>query len=251
MTWIRLFLFAGLLNLCFIPVVNAEVITIAAEDDWIPYARNDGTGLANDIIKSAFESVGITVEYKVFPYSRVLYYLKEGEYAAGFNVPLDEKSRKNFILGKQPLFEADSAYYYNTDSPLKALTRDELEHGERIGVVRGYGYGDHYLNLVEKGLINEEEANSETCNLKKLAAGRIDATILYEKTAGILISRMHLDKRIKTAFNNEKTPIYLAFSKNHPAGKYYCDKFDEGMRKIKANGVYEKIMESYNTALKD
>ena len=40
-------------------------------------------------------------------------------------------------------------------------------------------------------------------------------------------------------------PIYLAFSKAHPKGQSYADKFDEGMAKIQANGVYQKILDSY------
>ncbi len=63
---------AFLLSLSLSPGITAETIKIAAEDDWIPYARADGTGLANEIIKAAFEAVGINVEYKVVPYARAL-----------------------------------------------------------------------------------------------------------------------------------------------------------------------------------
>ncbi|OUR97239.1 hypothetical protein A9Q84_13010 [Halobacteriovorax marinus] len=225
--------------------VSAEVVTIAAEDDWIPYAREDGTGLSNDIVKAAFKSVGVEAKYKIFPYSRVLHYLESGEYVAGFNVPADASSRKKFILGKEKLFDAVSAYYENITSPMKAKNRDELRNAKRIGVVRGYGYGDHFSNLVKLGRISKEVTSSEISNLKKLALGRIDSTILYRKTSEILISKLKLVQKIKYAFDNEVTPVYLAFSRLHKKGRYYAKKFDEGMRNIRANGVYQKIVASY------
>ncbi len=59
------------------------------------------------------------------------------------------------------------------------------------------------------------------------------------------LDRLKLQDIVEYAFINESTPIYLAFSKTHPKGQYYSDKFDEGMRKIKANGTYKQIMDSY------
>jgi len=61
-----------LLSLSLSSAITAETIKIAAEDDWIPYARADGTGLANEIIKAAFQAVGVKVEYRVVPYARAL-----------------------------------------------------------------------------------------------------------------------------------------------------------------------------------
>ena len=58
-----------LLSLSLSSAITAETIKIAA---WIPYAKADGTGLANEIIKAAFQAVGVKVEYRVVPYARAL-----------------------------------------------------------------------------------------------------------------------------------------------------------------------------------
>jgi ABC-type amino acid transport substrate-binding protein len=46
-------------------------------------------------------------------------------------------------------------------------------------------------------------------------------------------------------FQNETTPIFLAFSKKNPKSQYYADKLDKGLAKIKKDGTYQKIMDSY------
>ena len=151
-------------------VSYAETITIAAENDWIPYAQKDGSGLSNEIIKAAFNSVDIQVNYKVLPYARVLYLIertRNNQYVAGFNVPLDKKSKEKFIFGKKKLYDAISAYYCAINKPLKAKNRTQLKHGEKIAIVLGYGYGNDYLNRVKERLITEEVSNSDTANLKK------------------------------------------------------------------------------------
>jgi len=234
-----------LLSLSLSANITAETIQIAAEDDWIPYARADGTGLANEIIKAAFETVGVNVEYRVVPYARALIYIEQGKSIAAFNVPLDEQSQAKYILGKEKLFDAVSAYYFNIQHPLQAKSRDELNNGELVGVVRGYGYGDHYLRLIKNKHIKEAVTNSESSNLKSLSRGRIDLTIIYDKTANILLNRLRLQANIQLAFINETTPIYLAFSRRHVQGQYYADLFDQGMKSIRENGLYQKIVDSY------
>ena len=222
-----------------------ETITLGAEDDWVPYARADGTGLANEIIVAAFKRVGIDVTFKVLPYNRILKLVEWGDLLGGFNVPLDEESKKKYVLGNTPLYDAVSAYYQDKSKPLKGKNRDELVNKEKVGVVLGYGYGDHFLGAVEKGNIIKEVSKSEKTNLKKLSVGRIDATIIYDKTAAVLLKELGLEDKIEMAFQNETTPIFLAFSRKDPKSQYYAHKLDEGLAKIKQDGTYQKIMDSY------
>ena len=235
----------AVISLCFTTVVRAESITIAAEDDWVPYARADGTGLANEMVKAAFKTVGIDVTYQVFPYIRVLSYLDSGEYVAGFNVPLDDENKDKYIFGKQRLYDVPSQYFVNKSAPLKATKREELVNGEKIGIVRGYGYGDAFNQMAEQGKVRSVISNSDSINLKKQASNRLDPTIIFEKSAGVLLKELGLEDQIEVAFVHEILPIYLAFSKAHPKGQYYSDKFDEGMANLKASGEYQKIYDSY------
>ncbi|WP_076407628.1 ABC transporter substrate-binding protein [Shewanella sp. UCD-KL12] len=240
-----LFCLISIWALLIVLPAHSETIEIAAEDDWVPYAQADGTGLANEIIIAAFQSVDISIIFRVMPYARALSYIEHGKIIAAFNVPLDAQSNEKYILGEEKLFDAVSAYYYCSDKQVTIMNREQLLNHEVVGVVRGYGYGDHYLSLVKEGHILEEIANSEVDNLRNLALGRIDFTIIYDKTANILVQQLQLESKIRFGFENETTAIYLAFSRTHPQGLYYSQQFDLGMKRIRLNGVYQKIMDSY------
>ena len=162
----------------------AETITLGAENDWSPYANPDGTGMANEIVAAAYKFVGVEVSFKVGPYNRLLKEVKDGAILGVFNVPRESAIEKIYIFGNTPLFIAHSAYYHNTGNPLSAGKKEDLVHGEKIGVVFDYGYGDFFS---KNDRIVKIPVRSDLLNLRKLARGRLDATILYEKTAKKLL----------------------------------------------------------------
>ena len=234
-----------LIILCFLSsasVSSAETITLGAENDWVPYANQDGTGMSNEIVRAAYKAVGIDVVFQVGPYNRLLKDVREGDILGAFNVPKEHANEAIYIFGKTPLFTALSAYYYNRDRPLKAKRKEELVNKEKVGIVFDYGYGDFFSN---NDRIEKIEVRSDLLNLRKLAKGRIDATILYDKTAKKLIKENGLTDKIEKAFDSESADIYVAFSKVVPKAQYYADKLDEGLAMIKANGTYQKILDAY------
>jgi len=224
---------------------KSEPLIIAAENDWVPYAKQDGKGMANDIIRAAFREVGIEIKYHVYPYARVLHYLKSGRYVAGFNVPFDDQSNQHYLLGKTPLYFAESAYYHHSARPLLIDSRKKLDRKKLIGVVRNYGYGDYYLDLVKWKKIVPVISNSELNNIDLLNLGRIDATILYTKTANFYRKGDRLNRQITKAFSNEKTPIHLAFSRQHEKGAHFLALFQQGLNKLIQSGKRDQILASY------
>jgi polar amino acid transport system substrate-binding protein len=235
----------GLIILCLLggaAVSSAETITLGAENDWVPYANQDGSGMSNEIVRAAYKAVGIEVSFQVGPYNRLLKSVRDGGLLGAFNVPKERSNEGLYIFGKTPLFTALSAYYHNRDNPLSATRKEDLVNGEKVGVVFDYGYGDFFTN---NDRIAKIEVRSDLLNLKKLAKGRLDATILYDKTARKLIEENGLGDKIAKAFDSESADIYVAFSKVFPKAQYYADKLDKGLAIIKANGDYQKILDAY------
>ena len=217
----------------------AETITLGAENDWAPYANPDGTGMANDIVSAAYKAVGIDVVFKVGPYNRLLKEVREGAILGAFNVPKESANEKEYLFGSTPLFVAHSAYYQNKDYPLSAGKKEDLVNGEKIGIVFDYGYGDFFA---KNDRIVKIPVRSDLLNVRKLARGRIDATILYDKTADKIIAENGLNGKILKAFDSESLNIFVAFSKTFKKAEYYAKKLDEGLAIIKSNGTYARIM---------
>ncbi|MCG6880865.1 MAG: transporter substrate-binding domain-containing protein [Deltaproteobacteria bacterium] len=217
----------------------AETITLGAENDWAPYANPDGTGMANDIVSAAYKAVGIDVAFKVAPYNRLLKEVREGAILGAFDVPKESANEKDYIFGTTPLFVAHSAYYHNKDHPLSAEKKEDLVNGEKIGIVFDYGYGDFFA---KNDRIIKIPVRSDLLNVRKLAKGRIDATILYDKTADKIMAENDLNGKILKAFESESSNIYVAFSRTFPKAEYYAKKLDEGLAIIKSNGIYNRIV---------
>ncbi|WP_283710862.1 substrate-binding periplasmic protein [Pseudoalteromonas prydzensis] len=223
---------------------ETEQITIAAEDSWPPYANADGIGLANEIITAAFATQNIEVEFHVYPYARVLHYLDTAAYVAGFNVPIDAVTKQKYLLGDTPLYEAFSAYYQNTEQPLEIVNREQF-NGQSVGVVRGYGYGQHHLDLIAKNAITIADANTDSANVKRLMMGRLDSALIFIKVANLLQRQQVLPKEVQLAFINEGTDIYLAFSRNHPDAMRLQKKFELGLQEIISTGERDSILAKY------
>ncbi len=238
---IRICLLAALiLGSC--SVALAETITLGAENDWAPYANPDGTGMANEIVRAAYKAVGIHVDFKVAPYNRLLKEVRDGTLLGAFNVPKESANESVYLFGSAPLFVARSAYYHNREHPLSASRKEDLVNGEKIGIVFDYGYGDFFA---KNDRVVKIPVRSDLLNLRKLAKERIDATILYDKTADKIIAENGLKDEIVKAFDSESSNIYVAFSKSYPKAAYYAKKLDEGLAVIRSNGRYERIVNAY------
>lgn len=220
----------------------AETVELAIEDAWEPYANADGTGMSSDLVRAAYLAVGIEVKLRVRPYARVLIEVRNGTVAGGLNVAREPSTAPDFLWGQELLFQADAHYYHRSDRPLAAKSAAELKNGERIGVIRGYEYGEQFFR---NDAINKEWVSRHAQNISKLLAGRLDAIIMFDKTANLLLARNGLEKRISPAFPCESSMIYVAFSLRHPRAAYFAGKLDEGLRIIKANGVHAAIAAKY------
>jgi polar amino acid transport system substrate-binding protein len=227
-----------------------DSFVLAAEDDWYPYSAGIGykaQGLSVELISAAYAAAGATVNYEAVPFSRAMAGVKSGRYTGCFNAAKSEQLKVDYLVPEQSLGKSiQTVWGKSAASPVKSY--QELE-GRTVGLANAYTYSPL---LTDNDKIIKETARLEVSNLKKLARGRIDYTIIDHWVALYLINtnKAELQGKIKQLGEMQIDEIIPVFSKTHPDGARAMYLYEKGMAIIKSNGTYDKIIQAWETKLK-
>ncbi|MFC7049318.1 substrate-binding periplasmic protein [Emcibacter nanhaiensis] len=216
-----------------------RTIVLGAEDSWPPFSNADGTGLSNSIVREAFGLRGIKVLFQVAPYARLLRMTEQGEIVGLFNVTKEPSTEKVYHFGKQRLFRATTGYYYHVGQPLKAGNFRELVNNERIGLMLGYEYGPFIL---QNDKVRTVRVNSQENLVHMLQRGRLDAVIMFDAIAEVVLAKTQAQQEIRRAFDGEHSDIYVAFSRKHPEAGMLAEELDAGLIALRESGRLAEIL---------
>ncbi|MDW5416576.1 transporter substrate-binding domain-containing protein [Iodobacter sp. CM08] len=232
-----------LASVLFTSHLYAETIIINAEDDWAPFSsmRADKLGvegLSPNLVKAAFNSQGIKVQFNAVPFARCLNEVEHGKVVACFDTSITEENKNKFIWHKTPLFEEGLSIFALSESTEKNLTPHDLE-GKTVGLTHGYTYPNILMD--NKKIIKDSSPFDDT-QLKKLILKRIQYAVINTTPGTLLINgnRNYKDK-VKIVGLVETSVFYLNFSRKHKDGQRMADIFEKGMKTIKSNGTYNHI----------
>lgn len=219
-----------------------ERVTLGIENSWPPYANRHGFGYSREIVKEAFKAVKIDADFKVLPYARVLDHTRKGKIHGGMNVTRQSTTERMFHFSEEPILKAKASFYFPVKSKIsKYKSIQTLPEGTKIGLISGYEYGDIYEHHRKK--FHETRVKTQDQIINMLVSGRIDCAIMFDEVASYTLKEMKLQNgAITKAFWNHTSDIFVAFNKHHPKSKWFGKKLDEGMRAIKSNGIYTKIL---------
>ncbi|MEN9659691.1 MAG: hypothetical protein RL571_3156 [Pseudomonadota bacterium] len=239
----RLSYTACLASALFTSYLYAETVIINAEDDWAPFSsmRADKygvEGLSPTLVKAAFNSQGVEVEFNAVPFARCLSEVEHGKVVACFDTSITEDNKNKFIWHKTPLFEEGLSIFALSESTEKNLAVHNLE-GKTVGLTHGYSYPNILMD--NKKIIKDSSPFDDT-QLKKLILKRIQYAVINTTPGTLLINgnRSYKDK-IKIVGLVETSIFFLNFSKSHKDGQRMADIFEKGMASIKSNGTYHSI----------
>ncbi len=224
-----------------------ETITLNAEDNWFPFSayRNGQTeGFVVDVIRAAYAAVAIEVKFDPMPFKRCLTKVESGTDLGCFTVNRQEDTEKQFLLHKVPLFNDTGGIYDMEKSGLPAKVSPADLIGHRVGYTHGYTYGDYLDNT--DGIIKEEAPN-DLSNLKKLAYGRQEYSLVSVITAAYLFKTYPKDFPVlpRLAGTVTEQEMFVGFSRHRPDSIEAAAKLDEGLLIIRKNGTYSKIVSNW------
>ena len=222
-----------------------ETLTIMVEDAAAPWSKSDGTGYANDVVVAAFKEMAIEVQLKVVPYARCKYLVLNDKAVACFNMSWVPDFEGKIKLASLPIYANNNDIYENINAPLPKPPDGKctLPPGTVVGVSRGYEYTPQAMALQSAGVMFENN-DSDLLNLKKLAARRLPAALILTndvEAKNQKAKQSGTEDAVQFAFNCGVATATIGFSLTHPDGLRALKMYDEGYRRIVANGVLMQI----------
>nr|WP_324258985.1 transporter substrate-binding domain-containing protein [Cellvibrio fontiphilus] len=225
------------------PAVNPVRI---ATGEFAPWTGKDlpHSGHVNHIIASAFAAEGIEVEFVYLPWKRAFEETRLGKFDAT-SYWYENSERREAMLFSDPLVVNRTVFFQRANAPaIKWQNFSDLS-GYRMSATLGFTYTEAFYRAIEAQTINPIMVPSDIQNIKLLLAERVDLFATDEMSGFYMAAQLSIDPRklrvIEPALNSPEG--YLLTSKIHPNAQWLIQTFNSGLKKIKANGSYRKILD--------
>ncbi|WP_218668094.1 substrate-binding periplasmic protein [Vreelandella utahensis] len=214
--------------------------------EWPPYLGREepGYGIASRIVSRAFERAGYQVEYEFHPWARSLYLARRGERdGTAVWVPSSER-REDFFISR-PVIVTEYVFFHRADMPFDWETTTDLAD-YRIGLTRGYDYGEVLDRVRTLGVATTETVSSDELNFHKLLAGRIDLFPLDRVVGQRMISELFSEEEAK-ALTWHPEPVredrlHLLLSREVEGNAKRIEDFNRALKAMRREGGIEKIL---------
>ncbi len=239
-------------SLVFVLMVSSafaepERVQLAAEDNWYPYSAKVNSGVEGrsvDIVKAAYEAVGVELKLEVVPFNRGMILTKAGAYAGVFNGGVTEDVKRDFQIPRNTIALSEQAVVARLGEPFQG---PESFRGKRLTLTVGYTYP---TDITSDPLNTIERTVADIGNLKKIAADRADFTIIDHLVfLSILTKEPELKQKLAIVGKLKPDKIYVLFARSD-AGTRALELFDQGMDKISRNGDLKKIIHRWDIKLR-
>jgi polar amino acid transport system substrate-binding protein len=226
---------------------NAETLELLTME-YPPYFYKEGgevKGIAIDIIQEAFHRMKRPIRIRIFPWSRAIKFIKDGE-ADGLFTAVKNPEREKFADYSKVVMVEMVSLFVRKDSPI-TFDGDLSTMGKyKFGGVRGFGYGEAFDNAVKNKIITK---------IHLVTRGEQVVKMLILKRFQVLPSDRYfalysLNKLGEVGKVKELSPqiaeneTYLIFSKKRNLA-HIRDKFDKVLIEMRRDGTYDRIMENF------
>ena len=215
------------------------VVDVDAENPPFMYSRAGyAVGLYPAVIRAALGRCHDNVRVQAKPWRRAFVEIDKAQAGVGGLYRNAERLAKYDF--SDPIYVENIAVFYRTVQPFDFRTVADL-YGKRVGVLRGWSYGDDFDVAKRNGSIATEEVSSDRSNFLKLTDGRLDAVLAIEESgqAAMAASGLHGIEQANAYLASY--PVYLAFSKKAAKSDLLVC-FNKALAEMKQDGAFERIV---------
>ena len=237
------------------PMAGADDVLHVYRDDeqYPPFEMLDDnnrlTGFHIELIRAAAKAANLDVTFHSVPWKRALLAMKEGEGDAVSYISKNSE-RSEYLVFDERNIMSEVRHQLMVVRGLGALSefdgRLDSLNGSRIGVVRGFSYGEVFD--MHTGF-ERVFANGQPQLIDLLAYQRVDAIVVYPLNLDFgLLERPGAPDYKLLAPPITSHPAYIAFSRKTNPQK--LQRFSQGMAEFKASEAYQKLRGEFRVDLK-
>jgi len=240
----RAYLLGAILVTAFIlPTLAAgkDSITIASGDSWPPFTKLKlpNKGFSNDIAKTVLERAGYEVTVEILPWNRAKKMTQAGQFDILNNVWYTDERAKTLAF-TDPIARNEIVFITRKEDEFTYTGLSSLK-GMVVGTVRGFDYRDAFLDADH---FHREPAGTFKTNLKKLAAGRIDAAVGDRLIGKYLLTnafpQLEGDLILSDKALSSRT-LHVTVSRALDNTERIVTDFNTALEAIRADGTYAEI----------
>ena len=223
-------------------------------DDWCPYicaaskAKQPPTGFLVDITHDALAANGYQAVPELLPLNRAMTLTLSGKLDGIYAPEIDPRLRMT-----QPIIQSRACFYTLQDSHWRYGGIDSIQ-GRSLGVIADYGYDagpmDAYLGTRKPGASNVDfnvGDNAGAVNVQKLLGRRYEIVLEHQTVMAHLLKQLGATAGVREAgCLDTPLPLVIGFSATRPDVDQLVRSIDEGVKRMKSNGEFDRLRQTYS-----
>lgn len=198
-------------------------------------------GISTQVVQAVYKEMGKEIKLEFVPWKRAIYMLHNNPLTASYPWSKSPEREEEFIFS-DPIHEFNIRYFVRKDAGLKSVKDFEAKK-----ICRPSGWNNSYYEktIKDKKMTLESPTNIESC-LSMLRKGRVEIIGLDEVVGNSLLRE---DLKSGSVVSLEATDIpqkisfHFIMSKKSLFAKNTIESFNAGLRSIKTNGTYQRILQ--------
>jgi polar amino acid transport system substrate-binding protein len=224
---------------------DEKTIVLAHETSWPPHYGKDlkDGGYTVEVVREALKRVGYELETVWLPWKRAQVEAARGD-CDGLGASYYTKERASKFAYSDPVATTEIVFFKRTEDDIRYSRLEDLKP-YKIGTGFGYGYPEEFLKA---NYLQKIEAYDVKTNITRLLHKRIDLIIESRQTIVFYLNQEYPDMTNSLEILGEPLEtmsLYVPFSKNRPNYKQKVEDFNRGLKVIKQDGTYQKIMKKH------
>ena len=210
--------------------------------EWFPYTYEEAgkaTGFDIEICEAVLQRMGLTAEFRKYPWKRCLTSLEDRNVDALISMLVSPERAVYTLYPAEDISVSRGSFIVRADSAIEfGGSYENLRH-TTVGVIMGFAYGEDFARA---GLKTDETSDTRSL-INKLLEGRNAVIVENRIVAAATARRMGVLERIRFLepdFLCQK--LYVGFARGHDD---LCAEFSQELKAFKKTAAYHRILDKY------